>query len=582
MIILGISYTGGHDSSAALVRDGSLVAAAEEERFSRRKHDGDFPLKAVEYCLSAAGVELSDVDLLAFPDLPFRFGRDSYVAEMEWALVRRQVNEGPGTWRHLVHRALAGALRATGVPVNLGMNEYVRSCLDALETRFGSLPPLYFCEHHRAHAASVYLTSGETSAGVMTCDGVGGPYSTVTWAGEGAGLRRLDAELYPNSLGHFYMNVTGHLGLGEWSEGKTMGLAPYGDAARFGTVFRDRLGLQGARWYRYDQRDLGDTLGFPSRRSEPILAGPYADAAAGAQDALQAALLRIAASSLRGERTLCLSGGVALNCSANGMLRRSGVAETVWAFPAAGDAGLSVGAALLAASEAGEIRPRRLEHAYWGPEYPDTALEAALRAEPRLRFHRAPDVAGETAALIAGGGIVGWFQGRMEFGPRALGNRSILADPRSVEMRDQVNRLKGREQWRPLAPSVLLEQASDYFELTGESPFMLFATQVRRDRQREIPAVTHVDGSARPQTVSASQNPRFHALISAFERISGIPVLMNTSFNGAWEPVVASPEDAVRTFIACGLDALVLGDYVASRHDLPKGERPGASRPVVV
>ena len=580
MIVLGISSTGAHDSSAALVRDGELVAAAEEERFTRRKHDGAVPLHAIEYCLSAAGVELGEVDLVALPERPYRWGRDSYLAEMEWELVRRQVREGPGTWRHLVHRGLAGAVRRSGLPLNVGMEADARACLDAVHARYGRMPRVAFFDHHHAHAAATYLTSGASSAAVVTCDGVGGPYSTVTWHGRGSRLGRTGAELYPNSLGHFYMDVTAHLGLGEWGEGKAMGLAPYGDAARFRDRIRSVL-KPGPRWYRYERVPLEAALGVPPRNGEPILSDPYPDVAAAAQAALEGALSRVAAAAMKDEHTLCLSGGVALNCSANGMLRRSGAAAEVWAFPAAGDGGLSVGAALLAAGSAGEVRPRRLSHAYWGPEYADDTLEGALRSEPRLRFHRAADVAAETAGLLAAGKVVGWFQGRMEFGPRALGNRSILADPRAAETRDRVNRLKGREHWRPLAPAVLVERAAEYFELAGESPFMLFATPVRPERREEVPAVVHVDGSARPQTVSRAANPRFHALLSAFERRTGVPVLMNTSFNGAWEPIVRSPEEAVRTFLACGLDALVLGDYVATRCDLPDGGAPGADRPPV-
>jgi carbamoyltransferase len=272
---------------------------------------------------------------------------------------------------------------------------------------------------------------------------------------------------------------------------------------------------------------------------------------------------------------------VSLNCSANGVIRRAGLAREVWAFPAAGDAGLSVGAALLAAAAHGEVDTDRLDHAYWGPESADGEIEAALGSEARLAFHRSTDVATETAALLADGRVIGWFQGRMEFGPRALGNRSILADPRSAAMRDHVNRLKGREQWRPLAPSVLAHRAGDYFELEGESPFMLFAAQVRQERRAQVPAIVHVDGSARPQTVTPRQNPRYHALLSAFERKTGVPILLNTSFNGAWEPIVASPGQAVSTFIACGLDALVIGDYIAVRRDLPEGARAGSDRPVV-
>jgi carbamoyltransferase len=581
MIILGISSTGAHDSSAAIVRDGELIAAAEEERFSRRKHDGRVPLGAIAYCLAAAGVDMRDVGLLALPDRPYRFGRDSYLAEMEWRLVHRQVREGPGTWRHLAHRAVAGALRRARLPINFGMDADARVSIREMRTRFGPLPRVAFFDHHRAHAAASFLTSGAESAAIVTSDGVGGPYSTVEWQARGGSFRRTGAELHPNSLGNFYADVTAHLGLGEWGEGKTMGLAPYGDPGHFRDRVAAILRLHGERWYRYASGAIEAAFGFPPRNGEPIMSGPYADAAASAQEALEVALSRITRSAASGHYTLCLGGGVALNCSANGKLRAAGIAPDVWIFPAAGDGGLAVGAALLGAVTQGRVPRRRLDHAYWGPEYPDAELRAALLAEPRVRFHRSSDVATETAALLADGRVVGWFQGRMEFGPRALGNRSIIADPRSAAIRDRVNCLKGRECWRPLAPSVLLNRASDYFALEGESPFMLFAVPVRPERRRDIPAVVHVDGSARPQTVSQAQNRRYHELLTAFERRTGMPVLLNTSFNGAWEPIVASPVDAVRTFVACGLDALVLGDYVAVRSDVPEGSSPGADRPEI-
>ena len=581
MIVLGISYTGDHDSSAALVRDGELIAAVEQERASRRKHDGAVPLDAIQRCLDLAGIGFGALDAIALPDLPYRFGRDTYLAAMEWPLVLRLLREGRATWRHLVHRALAGAVASTGLPLNVGMEGSVRDCLDAISARFGRLPPLRVYEHHRAHAAAVYLTSGAARAAVITCDGVGGPYTSVAWSAQGSRLHRINAELHPNSLGHFYEDITLHLGLGRFGEGKAMGLAPYGDPTVFAPRIRALLGLDEARWHHYRSADLSDALGFPPRSAEPICSGPYADVAAAAQRALEESMLRIARSVAVPGQILCLGGGVTLNCSANGVLRRDGLATEVWAFPAAGDAGLSVGAALLASADAGEHRQQRLPHAYLGACYTDTEIDAALDAEPRIVVQRSADVATDVAALLAAGHVVGWFQGRAEFGPRALGNRSILADPRTTEMRDRVNRLKGRESWRPLAPAVLLDHAADYFELEGESPFMLFAVPVRAERRGEVPAVVHADGSARAQTVSATQNPRFHALLSAFERATGLPVLINTSFNDEREPMVDSPADAVRCFISCGLDALVLGDRIAMRRDLPPGGSAGADRPTV-
>ena len=258
---------------------------------------------------------------------------------------------------------------------------------------------------------------------------------------------------------------------------------------------------------------------------------------------------------------------MALNCAANGRLLAGGDFAPVWAFAASGDAGLGIGAALLAAAEAKELAPKRLDRADLGPEFDAKTVEAALSAERAITFERSSRVAEEVAERLAEGQIVGWFQGRMELGPRALGNRSILASPRTREIRDRVNRLKGREHWRPLAPSVLAERARDYFHLSGESPFMLFAANVRAEVRHEVPAIVHVDGSARPQTVRRDQNPALHSLIAAFERRTGVPLVLNTSFNAAGEPIVCTPTDAIRTFLATGLDALVCGDFIVRTRD---------------
>jgi carbamoyltransferase len=300
-----------------------------------------------------------------------------------------------------------------------------------------------------------------------------------------------------------------------------------------------------------------------------VLEGPWADFAAAAQEALEAAIFRVAQSALEasGAPLLCLGGGVTLNCSANGRLLASGAVPALHLFPATGDGGLSAGAALLAAAEAGGPRPAPVVHAYQGPEYDAGACEAALREAGGVRWRRVGDPAAHAAGLLAAGEVIGWFQGGMEMGPRALGNRSILADPRQEATRDRVNRIKNREPWRPLAPVVPAGRAAEFFELRGESPFMLQAVQVRSEARARIPAVVHVDGSARPQTVAAGQNPRLHALLEAFGARTGVPVLLNTSFNDADEPIVCTPGDAIRTFLRTGLDALLLGDFEVRRAD---------------
>jgi carbamoyltransferase len=341
-----------------------------------------------------------------------------------------------------------------------------------------------------------------------------------------------------------------------------MGRAPDGDPAHLRAAVARLLDAEGP-WYRYRAAPSPALLGFDARGAEGVLEGPWADFAAAAQEALEGAITRVAASALAetGAPLLCLGGGVTLNCSANGRLLASGTAPALQLFPATGDGGLAVGAALLAAADAGEPRTGPIAHASWGPEFGEATCEAALAAATGVRWRRLEDPAAQAAERLAAGEVIGWFQGRMELGPRALGNRSILADPRSAATRDRVNRIKHREPWRPLAPMVPLARAAEFFELVGESPFMLQAVQVRADARARIPAVVHVDGSARPQTVRPEQNPRLHALLEAFGARTGVPVLLDTSFNDADEPIVCTPEDAIRTLLSTGLDALVMGDF---------------------
>lgn len=401
----------------------------------------------------------------------------------------------------------------------------------------------------------------------MTADFCGGPDATVTWKGTGTSLTRLREQPWDNSLGAFYWNLTGYLGLS--AEGKTMGLAAWGDPARFQALFDDTLAPDPVNWYSYRGWPGDAELQGPARTDQNPLRAPWPDIAAAAQVALERAWRTVAESALEGESNpplLCLGGGVALNCSANGVLLQSGLAGEVWVFPASGDAGLSVGAALLCAAELGELQAVRLPHAYWGPEFSRAECESAIRREPRVAVFEPPGSLEEaTGTALAQGQVIGIFRGRMEMGPRALGNRSIVADPRSAASRGRVNCLKGRELWRPLAPAVLAECAHHYFELRQPSPFMLFRANVHPGRRAEIAGAVHVDGSARPQTVTPDQNPFFYRLISAFGNISGVPVLLNTSFNVATEPIVCTPDDAIRTFLAAGLDLLILDDLLVRR-----------------
>lgn len=573
-ILSFIWWNGCHDTAAALVRDGELVAAVEEERFTRVKHESAVPFNAIDYCLTAGGLCMADVDLIAFPDKPFRTGPDSKYADADPHVFRELRKHGYLRRRATVHRAALTTYLRLGLPArSWGMGPYMQRALADVTERYGPLPPIAYYHHHEAHAAATYLTSGLDRAAIVTVDGIGEPYSTVTWAAEGTGIRRIQGEAWCNSLGIFYLNCSGYLGMGDFGEGKTMGLASYGDPAALapavGTMIRED---SGSRWYEVLAEPSPEVVGFPPRTTEAPTDPPYPDFAASTQAVLERVVARIVDSARRdaGCDAACLSGGVAYNCSSNGKLLAAAKAP-VWVFCASGDAGLTVGSALLAARDRGELKPVRIDRADWGPEFGDSEIEAALAAESRVAFHRSRSVEEETADLLAASKVVGWMQGRMEFGPRALCHRSILADPRSKSMLDRVNELKGRERWRPLAPVVPAERANEYFELDGESPFMLFATKVRPLARQCAPAIVHVDGTARPQTVRAAQDPRMHRLLAAFERRSGVPVLLNTSFNGPGQPIVCTPADAIETFLERGLDVLVCGDFVATRADAGHG-----------
>jgi carbamoyltransferase len=469
--------------------------------------------------------------------------------------------------RSLLHKAVLEVIARSGIAMNTGMNSKVESGFARLREEFGELPRVKYFGHHLAHAAASAFTSGFDTAAVATIDGRGGPFSSAIWSAEGARIRLHAAQPYTNSLGWFYRDVTRFVGLGDFGEGKLMGLAPYGNVSdakhRVGRLLR----TGGSSWYHYETKPVPEIAGFARRNGQAVTSPPYSDFAAATQQSLEDATGTIARAALNAARSrkLCLGGGVALNCSANGRLLADGIADDIWVFPAAGDAGLPVGAALLAARDTGELIAERLAAPYLGPAFSDSDIERALQSEPAIKVRRPPDVHVAAAELIVAGSIVGWFQGRMELGPRALGNRSILADPRDAAIRDRVNEIKGREKWRPLAPAVLVERVDDYFTARPSNDFMLFAVQATPKCRTEAPAIVHIDGSARPQLVRKETNASFHALISAFDRKTRVPILLNTSFNRAGEPIVCNPADALRTFTKSGLDALVIGPFVVER-----------------
>jgi carbamoyltransferase len=586
--ILGISAF-YHDSAAALVEDGRIVAAAQEERFTRVKHDADFPAHAVAWCLEAAGCRLKDVDHVVFYDKPFlKFERllETYLA--------------------FAPRGFASFRMAMPVWVRekLFQKSLINGALRKIDPDWRDDGRLLFTEHHVSHAASAFFPSPFDEAAVLTMDGVGEWATTSTGVGRGSDLH-IDREIhFPHSLGLLYSAFTYFTGFKVNSgEYKLMGLAPYGEP-RYASRIRDRLiDVKADGSFRLDldyfdyctglrmtNARFAELFDGPERRADQPLTQREMDLAASVQLVLEEVVLAMTRSLARetGLKALCLAGGVALNCVANGRILRDGAFSRLWIQPAAGDAGGALGAALAAwhGLAGGPRMPvsggDAMAGAYLGPEFGQPEIEERLR-KAGARFEVLDDAAliAETADALVAGKAVGWHQGRMEFGPRALGNRSILGDPRSPTMQSVLNlKVKFRESFRPFAPSVLREEVSDWFELDVDSPYMLLVADVVEKRRKamtaeerrlfgidrlnvprsEIPAVTHVDYSARIQTVDAATNPRYHALISAFRERTGCPVLVNTSFNVRGEPLVNTPEDAFRCFMGTDIEVLAVGN----------------------
>jgi carbamoyltransferase len=597
-VILGVSCD-FHDAAAAVIVDGRIVAAAEEERFSRAKHDASLPIGAIASCLAIAGATADAIDAVAFYERP--------MSVLQRYLAARQ-RAGP--------RHLAGF--TTSTPQLVGRNLMVGYRIDrALRDLGRSTPaPLAYVDHHQSHAAAAFYPSPFEQAAVVTIDGIGEWATTSIGRGHGRRIDPIEELRYPDSVGLLYSLITAYCGFRpNDDEYKVMGLAPYG-TARFADELAElvqlrpdasvavegrRVGWFGPRALR--RRDLHRLLDGPPRRPDQPLTQREADLAASVQQLIEEAVAGIAARAreLTGEDRLCLAGGVALNCVANGRLRAAGTFGDIWVQPAAGDAGSAIGAALALWHETYE-QPRTvgegdaMRGAFLGPRAHPAEVDGWLARSSVVhrRFDAPEDLAAEVAVELAGGAIVGWFTGAMEFGPRSLGHRSILADPRSPTVRQELNlRVKGREGFRPFAPAVLAERSASWFDLEGASPYMLFTAPVaaahllpvevepegfaaRSEVPRStIPACTHIDGSARVQTVDAATNPELHRLLRAFEDRTGCPVLVNTSFNRAGEPIVATPDDALRTARAAGLDLLVVEHAVI---DLRPGRGDGADR----
>jgi carbamoyltransferase len=602
--ILGVSAY-YHDSAAALLRDGELVAAAQQERFSRKKHDAGFPADAIRYCLEANQLQLRDLDRIVFYDKPLiKFER----------LLETYMSYAPSGFRSFV----------AAMPVWLKEKLYLKSVLKKELAQLGDcepkdLPPLLFAEHHQSHAASAFFFSPFERAAVLCLDGVGEWATTSTWLGDGANLDPLWEIHFPHSLGLLYSAFTYFTGFKVNSgEYKLMGLAPYGQPKYVELILDKLLDLKDDGTFRLDMQYFNyctgltmtnsrfdDLFGGPPRKPESNLTQREMDIAASIQVVTEEVVLRLANTlhEETGENNLCLAGGVALNCVANGRLLREGPYENIWIQPAAGDAGGAVGAAAVA-WHGYDQQPRtvngdgaagdRMNGSYLGPEYaPEQIREALDAAGARYTLLDDDTLLSRTARLLAEENVVGWFQGRMEFGPRALGGRSIIGDPRSPKMQSVMNlKIKYRESFRPFAPSVLWERVSDYFEQDTPSPYMLIVAPVHEklrvaltDEQKalggierlklersELPAITHVDYSARVQTVHEETNPRYHELLKAFERLTGCAVLVNTSFNVRGEPMVCTPADAYRCFMRTEMDYLVVENFLLDKQEQPARE----------
>jgi carbamoyltransferase len=557
-LTLGINYSQMHDSSACIVRDRELLFAVAEERISRVKHDSGFPRLAIQACLDFAGVPVTQLDEVCF-------GWPHAGATLRHDLKCFATGKMPASYQNGLNSVLhfLSMWHQRG-----GAKRFIQ--------HFGKVKArMRFVDHHFAHAISAYAFSGFADSAVVVMDGRGAWEATSIWHGRDGRLEHISTIPFPDSVGYFYSEFTEYLGFQRYSdEWKVMGLAPYGQAGVDLSAFIDpqahpyrvhtsRLVASGAEPFTAMTKLLG-----PARVAESEIDDRHKNIAYAVQEACEIAMMSVVKLAMEktGSRNLCMAGGVALNSKANGKIATSGLVDKIFVQPAASDDGAALGAALAPYLDSGGKLPiRAMRHAYLGPAFEDAAIESVLRTY-KLRYTHLDDVAGSVAELLAQGKIIGWFQGRMEFGPRALGSRSILADSRDPEMTAKVNNaVKFREWWRPFAPSFKKEAAADYLESAVDSPFMILTAQVRPEKRGVIPAVTHVDGSARPQTVEKETNPLYWRLIDEFGKRTGVPVIMNTSFNLRGEAIVHTPTDAVRTFFSSGMDALCIGSFLVEK-----------------
>ena len=604
MNILGLSAY-YHDSAAALVRDGVIVAAAQEERFSRKKHDARFPEGAINSCLTEGGITLADIDEVVFYDKPLvKFER----------LLETYLTYAPRGFRSFV----------AAMPVWLKEKLYLKATLKRQLAELGGLtvkelPTLLFAEHHQSHAASAFFPSPFEKAAVLCLDGVGEWATTSVWLGDGQTLTPQWELDFPHSLGMLYSAFTYYTGFRVNSgEYKLMGLAPYGEPKYVDLILEHLIDLKDDGTFRLNMdyfnyatgltmtnKRFAKLFGAPARTAETDIAQREMDIARSIQEVTEEVVLRLARTLHKelGVEYLCLAGGVALNCVANGRILREGPFKDIWIQPAAGDAGGALGAALIAWHEYHD-QPRQvnghdaMQGSYLGPRYKDEVIRTQLDAQGAV-YEELDDasLSDRLSAVLADEKVAGWFQGRMEFGPRSLGGRSIIGDPRSAKMQSVMNlKIKYRESFRPFAPAVLAEDVSEYFDLDRPSPYMLIVAPVKEslrtpmtaEQQQlfgieklnvprsQIPAITHVDYSARVQTVHAQSNPKFHALLEKFKERTGCSVLVNTSFNVRGEPIVCTPEDAYRCFMRTEMDYLVIENFLLAKTEQPAVEKDDA------
>jgi carbamoyltransferase len=563
--ILGISCF-YHDSAAVLLKDGEIVFAAQKERYTRKKHDESFPKRAIEHALQYAGITTKDLNAVAFYEKPMLkfFDRILQTTMKVWPRGFLQYQMAMQEW----------------MPKKLWIPQIIKREL-------GYDGKIFYPAHHESHAASAYFCSGFPDAAVITADGVGEWATTTIGCGEGKDLKLLKEIRYPHSLGLLYSAITYYLGFKVNSaEYKVMGLAPYGEP-KYTEQMRKLIDLKpdgsfalNMQYFTYEYglrmtgRNIEALFGHPTRTPESPLEQFHKDIARSLQEITDEAMLNLARAvkEITGSKYLCLAGGVALNCVSNGKILRSGLFDDIFIQPASGDAGGALGAALMVWHKEmkGERLPR-MEHVFLGNAYGQSEIEQFLQTEKipfdKISLHDLPK---HVAELLEGENVLGWFQGKMEFGPRSLGNRSIIADARNPNNWKKVNlKIKFRESFRPFAPTILEERTTDYFDLDRQSPFMLLVADTVPNKREEIPAVTHVDGSARIQTINRNQNALYYDLLKAFEARTGCPVIINTSFNVRGEPIVESPKDALNCFLHTHMDYLILGQCVIDKSKLP-------------